>query len=383
MQNINKNVKTAGIYIHIPFCKIKCIYCDFYSITEREEQIDKFTNMLCREISQFSEKNDFQFTIDTIFFGGGTPSLLEPKHLNLIICKLNDIYNLDDLYEITLEANPGEAPLNKLRSFFDLGINRLSMGFQSLQPDLLKFLTRIHSKEDALNTFTHARKAGFNNINIDMIFSIPGQTMDKWKSDLNMLIDLSPNHISAYSLTNEPGTEFNKMVKAGKIIEVDDNIDLKYLEFTRQHLSVNGYNPYEISNFSHTGFECRHNLHYWNSDPYLAFGPSAHGFDGSHRWWNVRSIDEYIKRLDNNHSPIVKKEKINNEMGFNELLLNGLRLKYGVDIKRLIHYRSDTNDILSKSINKWKNKLENRKGRLVITKEGIPLTDSILADLFI
>ena len=145
MQNINKNVKTAGIYIHIPFCKIKCIYCDFYSITEREEQIDKFTNMLCREISQFSEKNDFQFTIDTIFFGGGTPSLLAPKHLDLIICKLNDIYNLDNLNEVTLEANPGEAPLNKLRSFVDLGINRLSMGFQSLQPDLLKFLTRIHS----------------------------------------------------------------------------------------------------------------------------------------------------------------------------------------------------------------------------------------------
>ena len=168
---------TAGIYIHIPFCKVKCIYCDFYSITEREHQRDHFTKMLCREIELYSKSNVFDYKIDTIFIGGGTPSLLTPNQLHSIIDTLNNCYNLEKVCEITMEANPGEAPIEKLKEFKASGINRLSMGFQSLQPELLKFLTRIHTKEQAIDTFHNARLAEFKNINIDMIFSIPNQSL--------------------------------------------------------------------------------------------------------------------------------------------------------------------------------------------------------------
>lgn len=359
------------------------MYCDFYSITEREHQREQFTKMLCREIEQFAAKNEFPFVIDTLFIGGGTPSLLEPYQLESIFKTMRKHYDLTDLKEVTLEANPGEAHFEKLKSFRELGINRLSMGFQSLQPELLIFLTRIHSREQAIETFENARKAGFDTINIDMIFAIPGQTLENWESDLIEIIKLEPNHISAYSLTNEPGTEFNRMVRLGQISEVADEKDLAFLLFTRKFLKDRGYHAYEISNFARKGFECRHNLHYWKTEPYLAFGPSAHGYDGKKRWWNVRSLDEYLNRLQNAKSPIVKSEHITPEKKYNELLLNGLRLPGGVSQIQINSLDINSKSNLSENLIKWKNKLEIKKGYLKITTEGIPFTDSILTDLFV
>jgi oxygen-independent coproporphyrinogen III oxidase len=376
-------MESAGIYIHIPFCKFKCNYCDFYSITEREHQREHFTKMLCNEIEMYALNHKFNFKIDTIFIGGGTPSILTSSQLDSILNSLNKNYDLSNVTEITMEANPGEAPLDKLVDFRKIGINRLSMGFQSLQPELLKFLTRIHSREQALETFKNARDAGFENINVDLIFSIPNQSLKMLEEDLNTVVKLNPNHISAYSLTVESGTDLNKLVKHNKVVMPKDESDLEMLFFVREVLAKNGYNPYEISNFSLPNQECKHNLHYWNSDPYLAFGPSAHGYDFQKRWWNVRSLDEYLKRLDNKESPIVSNEINNTTLKFNELLLNGLRLTNGIPIKKLKEVNQNFQYDLNIGLQKWNNKLVLNKESLYLTEKGIPFLDSILPDIFI
>jgi len=377
------NNQAAGIYLHIPFCKVKCIYCDFYSITEREHQREHFTKMLCKEIENYANDNSFTYTIDTIFIGGGTPSLLTPNQLESILTTLNKFYNFNNLFEITMEANPGEAPFEKLKAFRKLGINRLSMGFQSLQPELLKFLTRIHTGEQAIQTFHHAREAGFENINVDLIFSIPNQTLSMLEQDLEVITKLNPNHISAYSLTVESGTELNKMVRHEKVNMPKDESDLEMLFFVRDYLNENGYSPYEISNFSKNGFECKHNLHYWNTEPYLAFGPSAHGFDLKNRWWNVRSLDEYLNKLNSGKSAIISKENSSNTNLYNELLLNGLRLKNGINLEKLKIYNPNYLADLNFGLKKWDGKLVTNKESLFISEKGIPFLDSILPDLFI
>ena len=376
-------MQTAGIYIHIPFCKVKCIYCDFYSITEREYQREHFTKMLCREIELYKKNNQFDFKIDTIFIGGGTPSLLTNKQLDSLLNCLAKNYPMDNLVELTMEANPGEAPKEKLAGFRKSGVNRLSMGFQSLQPELLKFLTRIHSKEEALETFQIARNVGFENINVDLIFSIPSQTLKMLEEDLKLVTDLNPNHISAYSLTVESGTELNRLVKKNQITMPRDESDLDMLLFVREFLNSKDYSTYEISNFAKSGFECKHNLHYWETEPYLAFGPSAHGFNAKNRWWNVRSLDEYLKRLDNFKSPINSQETTDNSSLFNEILLNGLRLKNGILIEKINEVNPNWKNDLKFGLKRWNGKLEINEKSLHLTDRGIPFLDSILPDLFI
>ncbi|MAJ44238.1 MAG: hypothetical protein CMF96_05765 [Candidatus Marinimicrobia bacterium] len=376
-------MQTAGIYIHIPFCKVKCIYCDFYSITEREHQREHFTEMLCREIELYRNKNQFEFKINTIFIGGGTPSLLTNKQLDSILNCLAKNYPMNNILELTMEVNPGEAPKEKLAGFRKSGVNRLSMGFQSLQPKLLEFLTRSHSKENALETYNTARDVGFENVNIDLIFSIPNQTLNMLEDDLKLITDLNPNHISAYSLTVESGTELNKLVKKKQIIMPKDESDLEMLLFIRDFLKIKNYSDYEISNFSKPGFECNHNLHYWNTEPYLAFGPSAHGFNMRNRWWNVRSLDEYLKRLDKFKNPINSNEKTDYSSLFNEVLLNGLRLKNGIQIEKLNKINPNWKTDLKIGLKRWNGKLDLNENSLQLTHEGIPFLDSILPDLFI
>ena len=204
-------MKYAGIYIHIPFCAVKCMYCDFYSITDSEDAIPQFVEAMCWEITNCTiDVSDWEF--DTIFIGGGTPSLLKAIHIDGILSCLNKNYDLSNVKEITIEANPGEAPKDRLKDLKSMGINRLSIGVQSLQPQLLKFLTRIHSKEQVFETYNNARLSGFNNINCDLIYSIPNQTLNMWEQDLNTIIKMEPEHISAYALTVEKGTDLFSIV---------------------------------------------------------------------------------------------------------------------------------------------------------------------------
>ena len=325
-------MKSAGIYLHIPFCAVKCMYCDFYSITDRENSIPTFIKAIMQEIKA-CRIDASDWIIDTIFIGGGTPSLLSENMIESILSQLHKKYDLSNIREITIEANPGEAPKDRLKSFYEMGINRVSIGAQSFQPNLLQFLTRIHNRDQIFETYDNARDAGFDNINCDLIYSIPGQTWSNWSDDLDTISAMSPEHISAYTLTAEKGTELFSMVLNNKLKMPKKEQEGKWFLKTHEILSRNGYQAYEVSNFSKPGYECNHNLHYWNIEPYLAFGPSAHGFDGQYRWNNSRSLDQYIGCILSGKSAISMREKISTIEHINEKVGFGLRMKKGFEIK--------------------------------------------------
>jgi len=374
-------MKKAGIYIHIPFCKVKCVYCDFYSITKQEKQIPVFTECLLKEIDSYKYyANNWEF--NTIFFGGGTPSLLPAKYLEQILQKLHDTFDTSNVEEITLEANPGEAPLEHLKDIKRLGVNRLSMGFQSFDDKILKTLGRLHESKDCFKTFDNARKAGFNNINTDMIFNIPGLSIKNWTKDLNKLIELEPEHISAYSLTVEPSTKLFNLVKNKELLMPLEKIDIEQFLLTENILHSHGYNHYEISNYAKKNMECKHNLHYWELSPYLSFGPSAHSYDLKNRWWNVRSLEKYINSLINNKSPVEDSESLSRTDNYNEIILNGLRLSNGIQLSHLIKYEDMINkDHLDKINNKWDClSISDKNIRLI--DNGFLFVDEITKDLF-
>ena len=372
----------AGIYLHIPFCKTKCIYCDFYSVTKRDDSIEKFVSCLIKEIKLNKNKlSNFKF--DTIFFGGGTPSVLTEKQLEKILNALNNFYDLDKNIEITLECNPGEITYKKLKHFRKIGVNRLSIGFQSFNEKNLKFLGRLHNSEQSISTFNHARKAGFDNINIDLIYDIPKQRVKDWKNDLFLGTSLEPEHISAYSLTVEKNTALHSMVKNKTVLMPSEEIDKKMFLETIDYLENKKFIHYEISNFSKKNKKCDHNLHYWRLDPYLAFGPGAHGFDGMKRWWNKKSIDYYLNKLENNTLPIESEEILSKKDCFNETIMNGLRLIEGAKIEKLDSYLDiDIVKHLKPYIKKWPY-IHNNGKKLTLKKEGLLFTDEIIADLFL
>ena len=376
--------KTAGIYIHIPFCSVKCMYCDFYSITDRENDIPIFINSLIKEIELSENSYNNRWTFDTIFIGGGTPSLLDPKWIQAILNTLSKRFDTTSVKEITMETNPGEAPLDRLKGYKEIGVNRLSIGFQSFDPDILKFLDRLHSPEDSLQTFKNARLAGFDNINADLIFNIPGQSLDRWKKDIDHLISMDPEHISTYSLTVEKGTPLNSEVKKGNIIMPEEEVDISMYESGLNALTDHGYLQYEISNFSKTDKECQHNLHYWNLDPYLSFGPSAHSYNQKKRWWNIRTLDRYLNKITQNELPIGDEEVLNNREHFNELLFNGLRLNNGVELKKLENLFPDKHfsNYLDQHLHRF-NHLIKESGKLKLNQDGRLFADSIASDMFI
>tara|TARA_B100000214_G_scaffold216718_1_gene157434 strand:+ start:675 stop:1754 length:1080 start_codon:yes stop_codon:yes gene_type:complete len=357
------------------------MYCDFYSITDSEDAIPQFVEAMCWEITNCTiDVSDWEF--DTIFIGGGTPSLLKAIHIDGILSCLNKNYDLSNVKEITIEANPGEAPKDRLKDLKSMGINRLSIGVQSLQPQLLKFLTRIHSKEQVFETYNNARLSGFNNINCDLIYSIPNQTLNMWEQDLNTIIKMEPEHISAYALTVEKGTDLFSMVYNNKISMPSDRQGGKWFIKTHDILSDNGYQAYEISNFSKAGFECRHNLHYWDIDPYLAFGPSAHGFDGIHRWNNARSLDQYLERIRTEKSPISKIERIELFDHLNELIGFGLRMRKGVDINMIpIDHQKEFQKKIILLSKKYPDCLQSASDIISLTQRGMLYSDRIIPEL--
>ncbi len=373
----------AGIYIHIPFCKTKCMYCDFYSITDREKDADGFVSALCNEISH-SSLDEYPWIFDTLFIGGGTPSLLNGNQLEFILTTLSKKVSFSYLIEKTIEINPGEASLEKLTDFYSLGINRVSMGVQSLDKELLAFLTRSHSVKKVFETFDHIRTAGFENINCDIIYGIPGQTLDIWKRDMNRIIKLNPGHISAYSLTVEKGTELFQMVNSNEVTMPSNSESADWFTLTRSFLSNHQYIPYEISNFSKPEKECRHNLHYWNIDPYIGFGPSAHSFDGNRRWNNTRSLDQYMKKIDEKLSPISKSEKLTLIQKVNEKIGFGLRLNAGINLDKFskIH-KNQFNQNVKLHQNKWNDYIKRDRKKIKLRERGFPFADAIAVDLML
>ena len=374
-------MKKAGLYIHVPFCKVKCVYCDFYSITKKEDQIPLFTKCLLKEINNYKHYAG-KWEFDTIFFGGGTPSLLPAKYLEQILQKLHDTFDTSNVQEITLEANPGEAPLQHLKDIRGLGVNRLSMGFQSFDDKILKVLGRLHQSEDCFKTFKNARKAGFDNISADMIFNIPELSTQNWKKDLNKLLELEPEHISAYSLTVEPSTKLFNLVKNKELLMPLEKTDIEQFLLTEEILKSHGYSHYEISNYAKKDMQSKHNLHYWNLSPYLSFGPSAHSYDLKKRWWNVRSLEKYMDLLCKNDLPIDDSEILSKENQYNEIILNGLRLNNGIKLSDLKEFDMINPPQIDKVLDKW-DCLSLLDENLKLTKNGFLFVDEITKDLFV
>lgn len=316
--------KSSALYVHIPFCDHKCIYCDFYSIITKDN-FNPFLVSLKKEIQFYSAKYSAGRTFNSIFFGGGTPSLMSAEYIGEIIKSLKENFDVNEDAEITLETNPGTVDKNKFNNFRKQGINRISIGIQSFDEQELEFLTRIHNKEKAISTVFDASEAGFNNISIDLIFNLPGQTKEKWINNLNQALTLPIKHISAYSLILERGTILNKMVLNGKVKMQDEDYDADLYEITIDKLIENGFYQYEVSNFAKTGFECVHNNAYWRYKDYLSFGTSAHSFVNGERWWNYSSLKKYISEIALNGNAKAGGEILSAGDSLNEYVMLALR----------------------------------------------------------
>lgn len=326
-----------GLYLHVPFCEHKCIYCDFYSIAPRESGdqhvalIERFENSLFREIEMRGNDPVFQSRFDTVFFGGGTPSLLAPSNISHILRALSEKFPIDANVEVTLETNPGTVDAEKLHAFRDSGVNRLSIGVQSFHDDDLRFLSRIHSSEQASTCVRNAYEAGFENVSVDLIFSLPSQTLERWKINLERAVALQLPHLSCYSLIVEPNTPLSRMVKAGQVAPLSQEADAEMYEFTIGFLGDHGYEHYEVSNFSKPGFRSIHNGNYWNHGEYLSFGPSAHSFWGTKRWWNISNVTRYADLLERGILPLAGEESLTQTQMRDEAIFLGLR-SGGIDV---------------------------------------------------
>jgi oxygen-independent coproporphyrinogen-3 oxidase len=317
-------MKETALYIHIPFCDHKCIYCDFYSIITTDN-INPFLQSLKKEIGHYSDIYFEGRVYTSIYFGGGTPSLMDPTYIKEIIDYLRLKFTVLSDAEITLETNPGTVDKNKLKDFRDSGINRLSVGIQSFHNDELRFLTRIHNSQTAIETILNAKDSGFNNISLDLIFNLPGQTKQKWSENLKQAVSLPITHLSAYSLILERGTILNKMVLDKKVALQDDEYDADLYEYTIDFMEERSFNQYEVSNFCFPGYECRHNNAYWRYRDYLSFGTSAHSFMNRKRWWNFSSLKRYIHEIDREGYAAAGSELVNEKQQLDEYIMLALR----------------------------------------------------------
>ncbi|TAE31895.1 MAG: radical SAM family heme chaperone HemW [Candidatus Kapaibacterium sp.] len=327
-----------GLYLHIPFCQHKCVYCDFYSL-ETIHLIEEFVETLLEEIRlraasiQASEANSLrsgQLQFQTVFFGGGTPSLLSPKQMERIIAQLHRYFAIDADAEWTMECNPGTVTPEHLRAYRALGMNRLSYGVQSFHEDELRFLSRIHSVGEAQEAIKLSRDAGFENINLDLMFALPNQRFEQWKSTLDIAVALQTDHISAYSLIFEPGTPLNTMLQQGKVRAQNEEHDAEMYSYAIDFLGQHGYEQYEVSNFAKDGKYCAHNCLYWQGDEYVSFGPSAHGYLFGTRYWNARSLKRYTENVRTGALPLTSSEILSDkermfERAFLELRARGIR----------------------------------------------------------
>jgi oxygen-independent coproporphyrinogen III oxidase len=322
----------AGLYIHIPFCKSKCPYCDFYSITSTT-LISRFIESLKREMLLYEDI----FTIfDTIYLGGGTPSLFDTDMIAGIIDSAKIIFNITENAEVTIETNPGDMTHDKIADMKKAGINRINLGVQSFNDNDLKFLGRRHSAADSERAFHSSRDAGFNNIGIDLIYSLKDQSVDAWIKNLEKAVIFEPEHISCYQLTIEGKTLFNAMKKKGTLTDLSEDAASAFFLETSAFLEKMGYSHYEVSNFSKaTEYRSRHNMKYWQRVPYLGLGPSAHSFDGKKRWWNYSSVKNYCSSLENGSLPVEDSESLTVEQETLEKISLGLRTSDGIKMDDL------------------------------------------------
>ena len=351
----------AGIYIHIPFCHKACNYCDFHFSTSLNNK-DDLLRCLLKELEQ--RRNEINTSVSSIYFGGGTPSVLTINEIKQLIDQCFKHYKILDDLEVTLEANPEDISIELINGYAKAGINRLSIGVQSFQDNVLEWMNRSHSSKQATDCINWANQAGITNISVDLIYGVPEELQRNWIQDLETLISLNVTHISAYNLTVEEKTVLHKLVKEKKQLMPDQDICNDAYDLLVQTLKLAGYEQYEVSNFSKKGFQSRHNSAYWHRAPYLGIGPSAHSFNGQKtRSWNVSNNRQYIKQIDSGICTFETEELTDLDIA-NEIILLGTRTKKGVSINKVLKYlNTQQKDVFLKQLDELKKK------RFIITND--------------
>jgi oxygen-independent coproporphyrinogen III oxidase len=373
----------AGLYFHIPFCKQACHYCDFHFSTNQTLK-QELVNQLAEELSLQKDYLEGE-PIETIYLGGGTPSLLTAQELELLFTAIQKNYQVATDIEVTLEANPDDLNSQKLNELKAAGVNRLSIGIQSFDENVLTFINRAHTATEALGCVDAAHKAGINNISIDLIYSIPGQDDNMLQKNLATALALRPNHISAYSLTVEEKTVFGRWASKGKLLAMEEDQSAQQFELVMDLLTQNGYQHYEISNYCLPGFQSKHNTSYWKGKKYLGLGPSAHSYNGGTRQFNISNNHLYIKSIQKGIVPF-EREELTNENKINEYLITSLRTEWGCNLNYLIeqfgydlatHNKPYLNQLVANSL------INLSENTITLTRAGKLLADRIASDLFV
>lgn len=371
----------AGLYIHVPFCAKRCLYCDFFSNTEMKYK-EPYATALIRELEI---RKDYigNEPLETIYFGGGTPSQLQATDFERIFDAIQRLFDTSGCKEVTLEANPDDMTPEYVTGLRRFPFNRISMGVQSFKAEDLRFLNRRHDREQALRAVELCKENGLANISIDLIYGLPGQTLKEWESNLDMAIRLDIPHISAYHLIYEEGTALYKLKEAGKISPVEEEVSVSLFTSLIDRLTANGYLHYEISNFARPGMISRHNSSYWTGKKYLGAGPSAHSYNGESRQWNVSSLPAYIRGIESG-SPEIEVEELDINTRYNDFIITGLRTMWGVNLTeiqgqfgndKLIYCQKQATPYLKQGL------LIEKDATLTLSRNGIFISDSIMSDL--
>src|SRR6266850_428846 len=390
LRNLWRKMNHAGVYLHTPFCRSRCSYCDFATGMYESDLAERYVNSLIEEIKRWNEV-DHPADVNTIYFGGGTPSLLAPAQIERILKAVRDRFQVLTGAEVTIELNPGDggtsaaAKLETIRDFQHLGINRASFGAQTFDDRELKQLGRTHSSDDITSTFYQLREAGFENINFDLIAGLPRQTMADWQRNLAAALKPRPEHLSLYLLDVHEGTPLADQIKRGMRPEPDDDLAAEMYLMLIDELCAVGYEHYEISNFCRPGFESRHNTKYWSGDPYYGFGCSAHSYDGARRrWCNERDMAKYPDLIEHHQSPIVERTVLNEEDARSESIFLGLRLMRGLDLmKYQSRFGSNLKDEYDSDLVRLRDAglVEIDREVLRLTKRGALLSNEVFAAL--
>lgn len=371
----------AGLYIHIPFCAKRCLYCDFFSNTDMRFR-EPYVDAVIREM-ELRQEYIGQEPLETIYFGGGTPSQLQAGDFKRIFDAAARLFDTTGCQEITLEANPDDMTPEYVASLRDLPFNRVSMGVQSFQEKDLRFLNRRHDREQALRAVALCKENGIRNISIDLIYGLPGQTPDEWESNLDEAIRLDIPHISAYHLIYEEGTALYKLLEAGKVTPAEEELSVSFFSTLINKLTEAGYLHYEISNFARPGSFSRHNSSYWTGKKYLGIGPSAHSYNGESRQWNVSSLPLYLKVIAAG-TPDVEIEKLDLDTRYNDFIITGLRTMWGIrldDIREQFGEEKQAYLERQAAVYLRRGLLIRENDTLTLSKEGIFISDGIMSDL--
>ncbi|MDD5491593.1 MAG: radical SAM family heme chaperone HemW [bacterium] len=367
----------VGLYLHFPFCQQKCNYCDFNSYAGMNHLLPKYLSALTQELFMYKVHVS---VVDTIYIGGGTPSLLAINDITRLFDSIRRNFYVADRAEITMETNPGSCTLEKLKVIKMNGVNRLSIGLQTFNNESLKKLGRIHTVEDFISTFQYARQAGFTNINVDLIYGLPWQTGEEWQDTLAGVLEVDPEHISLYSLTIEEGTPFGQDLKAGRIKKIDEELEAEMYENAVKLLKANGYEHYEISNFAKPGKRCRHNQIYWRNEEYVGLGAGATSYMGRVRYTNVKEIPQYIEKVFGNDYATSEKEALKLNKIIGETIMLNLRLLDGFKMDDLQkRFKTNIDQLYGPTIKILSNQglLKEEEGMVKLTDHGLMIANQV------